>query len=366
MARFTAACGAALGLAIALAGCGRDAPGGQAPQGPRPPAVEVVTLAAEPFRETAALLGELQARETVLVKPEVSGVVEGVQFEEGEAVAAGAVLFQLRDREEQARLREAQAQFALAQDTFDRTARLANRNAAAEAQLERARSQLEVARARADRRRVELERTRVRAPFDGMVGARLVSPGARVTQDDALVRIDAIDPVQLVFTIPEWALPQARVGASFELSVAAYPTRSFPGEIHFIAPSVDSATRRVLIKGRVPNPERLLLPGMFAQVTAQLGQRDALLLPEEAVVNDSGGAFVWRIATGGEAERVGVQLGARQGGRVEVRSGLRAGDRIVTAGTHKVRAGQKVEAVAPGGAAPAAPPPLAKSGGGDA
>jgi membrane fusion protein (multidrug efflux system) len=344
------------GLALALAGCGSDAPGGQAPPGPRPPAVEVVTLTAEPFSETAALLGELQPAETVLVKPEVSGVVESVHFEEGQAVRAGSVLFQLRDGEEQARLREAEAELALAGDEYERTTRLANRNAAAEAQLERARSQLAVARARSDRRRVEFERTRVRAPFDGMVGARLVSPGARVKQDDALVRIDAIDPVLLVFTIPEWALPQARVGTPFELSVAAFPGRRFPGEIHFIAPTVDSATRRILIKGRVPNPDRQLLPGMFAEVTAQLGQREAVLVPEQAVGNDSAGAFVWRIGSGDAAERVGVELGARQGGRVEVRAGLRAGDRIVSAGTQKVRAGQKVEPVAAGGAL-AAPPP---------
>ena len=317
-------------------------PGG----GPPPPAVEVVTLAQEAFRETAALLGELRAVESVVVKSEVAGVIERIGFEEGQAVAKGAVLFELRDDERLARLHEAEAQLALAEDQFGRTQRLASRNAAAEAQLERDRAEVAVARARVERYRAEWERTRIRAPFDGLVGARQVSPGARITPEDALVRVDAVDPMELAFTIPESALPLARIGAPFELQVASYPDRWFPGALSFIAPSVDSQTRRVLCKGRVPNPGHLLLPGMFAEVRAQLGERQAFLVPEEALVNDPDGFFVWRIGPDDGAERVPVEVGARESGRVEVRAELRPGDRIVSAGTHKVRAGEKVKPVA--------------------
>jgi membrane fusion protein, multidrug efflux system len=350
----------ALVCAVLVSACSGSEPtadgeGAEGSGGPRPPAVEVVTVAPESFRPRVALLGELRAVESVVLKSEIAGVIEKIEFAEGQAVEEGAVLFQLRDDEQQARVHEAEAQRALAADEFGRTRRLASQNVAAEIQLARDRAELAVAQAVAERYQAELERTRIRAPFDGAIGARLVSPGARVTPDDPLVRIDSVDPMELAFTIPESALPLATIGSAFELAVAAYPGRQFPGVVSFVAPTVDSATRRVLIKGRVPNPERLLLPGMFATVSAELGQRTGFLVPEDAVVSDPGGFFVWRIGAEDQAERVAVSVGVREGGRVEIEAEIESGDRIVTAGTHKVRAGEKVTPVAAATAAPAAP-----------
>lgn len=348
---------ASLLVAGSLVACssGEPAADGKRAGGPPPPAVEIVTLASESFRPRVALLGELRAVESVVLKSEIAGVIEEIGFEEGEAVEEGTVLFRLRDDEQQARVHEAEAQRALAEDEFERTQRLARQNVAAEVQLARDRAELAVARAVAERYQAEFERTRIRAPFDGVVGTRLVSPGARVTPDDDLVRIDAVDPMELAFTIPESALPLAEIGAPFDLEVASYPGRQFPGVVSFVAPTVDTASRRILIKGRVPNPERALLPGMFATVSAELGARAAFLVPEEAVISDSGGFFVWRIGSDDGAERVPVSVGARAGARVEVEAALSPGDRIVTAGTHKVRAGQKVTPVAAATAEPAAP-----------
>jgi membrane fusion protein, multidrug efflux system len=339
---------AGLGLAAAalvLPGCSGDSGEAAAPPGPPPVAVEVVRLRSEPFTEVADLLGELHAPDSVLIKPEIAGIVESVEFEEGQEVEKGAILFRLRDAEQHARLDEARARGHLAEDQYKRTRLLASRNAAAEAELERMKSQLEVARALESLREVQLARTEIRAPFDGVVGARLISQGARVEPEDALVRIEAIDPLELVFTIPEWSLPLAHMGSEFELEVAAYPGRRFPGAVSFVAPSVDTANRRILIKGRVPNTDKQLLPGMFARVEAELGSRDAILLPEEAIVNDQRGTFVWRVDAQGVAERADVELGSRTGGRVEVRTGLSAGDVVVSAGTHKVRAGNHLKTV---------------------
>jgi membrane fusion protein (multidrug efflux system) len=359
----TAAAASVLLAAVVACGGGEEQ---AASQGPPPPSVEVITLATEPFEQQADLLGELQADNSAVVKSEVSGVIESVEFEDGQTVKKGDVLFRLRDREQAARLREAEAELLLAQEDYGRTNTLAKQNAAAAAQLDKARANLEVTRARTELRRVELDRTQVRAPFDGRAGARLVSPGARIKVEDGLVRVDGIDPLSLVFTIPEAVLPLARVGAQYELEVAAFPNRRFPGEIRFIAPSVDSATRRILIKGRVPNPDGTLLPGMFARVQANLGQRDAVLVPEEALVTTSDGTFVWRIGADDKAERVAVELGGREPGRVEIVSGVAAGDRVVTAGTHKVHPGEPVRPVvvaAPGTATPS-PSAAAAPGGG--
>lgn len=348
-----------------ILGCGDGAQEG-GPPGPPAPSVEVLTLAMQSFTEQADLLGELQAENSVLVRSEVPGIVEAIEFEEGQAVEQGRVLFRMRDREAAARLREADAEFALAVEDHARTTKLESRNAAAAAQLDKTRATLEVARARADLRRVELDRTLIKAPFAGRLGARLVSPGARIKADDGLVRLDAMDPLALVFSIPEVVLPLAKIGAEFSLDVAAFPGRRWPGVIRFIAPNVDSASRRILIKGRVPNADGILLPGMFARVQASLGERAALLIPDEALVSDADGSYVWRIGADDKAERVQIEIGSREPGRVEVRSGLRDGDRIVVAGTHKVHAGVKVKAMPAmvGGAAPPAPASAAAPGGG--
>lgn len=358
---------ASLAASLALAtGCGGGSADESGEHGPPPPAVEVLTLAKKPFEEQADLLGELQAESSVVVRAEIPGIIESIEFEEGQDVEKGDVLFRLRDREASARLREAEAEFELAREDYERTNKLRSANAAAAAQLDKARSVLEVSRARIDLRRVELDRTQIRAPFAGRLGARLVSPGARIKSDDGLVRLDAMNPLALAFTIPEAVLPLVKIGAEFTLDVAAFPGRRWPGAIRFIAPNVDSASRRILIKGRVPNPDGVLLPGMFARVEASLGEREAMLVPEEALVMNPEGTFVWRIGEEDKAERVTIEIGTREPGRVEVRSGLREGDRIVVAGTHKVRDGVKVKPMPAvvGGAAPVAPQTAAGSGGG--
>ena len=346
--------------------CGGEGGEEGASHGPPPATVEVLTVAPQPFHEQADLLGELQAENSVLVRSEIPGVIESVEFEDGQDVTKGQVLFRLRDREATARLREAEAERLLAEEDYARTNKLAQANAAAAAQLDKARSNLEVMRARVDLRRVELERTQIRAAFAGRVSARLVSPGARIKADDGLVRLDALDPLALAFTIPEAVLPLVKIGAEFSLDVAAFPGRRWPGTIRFVAPNVDSASRRILIKGRVPNTDGVLLPGMFARVQASLGERAALLVPEEALVTGPEGAYVWRIGAEDKAERVSVEIGSREPGRVEIRGGLRDGDRVVVAGTHKVRNGVAVKPVPPmvGGAAPPAPPAAGGAGGG--
>jgi membrane fusion protein (multidrug efflux system) len=341
----------ALAVALVLGVVGAGCSGGDGTTaetaGPLPPVVEVVTVQPAPLRETADLVGELRADESVVVKSEIDGIVESIGFSEGQAAVAGEVLFRLRDGEQAARLREAEARKVLAADEHRRTQRLAKQNATAAARLEQTAAELEVEHARVELARVEFERTRIRAPFDGMVGARLVSPGERITSDTELVRVDATDPLQVLFSIPEWGAPYARLGAPLSMRVAAYPDERFQGEVFFIEPSVNRQTRRLVLKGRIPNSEGRLRPGMFAQVHVEIAAREALLVPDEAVVHDRTGTFVWRVDAQGIAERVPVETGTHQRGRVEIRSGLHSGDRVVFAGTHKILGAKtRVEAVA--------------------
>ncbi|MFN8642008.1 MAG: efflux RND transporter periplasmic adaptor subunit [Candidatus Binatia bacterium] len=269
------------------------------------------------------------------------------------------MLLQLRDGEERARLREATAQLTLAEDEFARTKALADRKTVSAAELDRATAAAEAARTRRDQAQVALDRMTIRAPFDGILGAREVSPGDRVSKSTALVGIDAVDRLRLAFTVPEGSVTAMRAGSPVEITVAPYPDERFPGQVYFVAPTLDPATRRLLLKAWVPNADHRLRPGLFTNIALEVARRDAaLVVPESALAYDADGVFVWRVGAGDVAERVAVTTGIREVGRVEVTAGLAEGDRIVSAGTHKVAPGAVLRAVPPPG-----PPPAAGGGG---
>jgi membrane fusion protein (multidrug efflux system) len=339
-----------LALLAAAAGCG-DGPSAEGKDEPPPARVELLRVEPSMLRNVVQIPGQLTAAATVILRPEIDGILEGIEFAEGHAVKAGDVLFRLRDDEQRALLREAEAELALAEATFRRTRNLTRRDVSSEAQLEQAQAERGVRAARVALAQVQLERTRIRAPYDGVMGALWVAPGDPLTQETDLVRIDAIDRVQLEFSLPEVAVGVARVGVPVELSVAPYPGERFEGEVYFVSPTLDPETRRILVKAWVPNGEHRLRPGLFAQVEAEIGrQEDALLVPESALVYALDGTYVWRVDADSRAERVDVEVGLRREGRAEIRSGLRAGDVVVSAGIHKVVAGGRVEdAGAPAG-----------------
>ncbi len=332
------------GLLLGASGCG---PGkaGSGPAAEKPPiTVELLKIEPQLLRDTATFSGQLDAEYSVELKAETSGVIADVLFEEGQTVKKGAVLFRLRDDEQKARLAEAVANRDLADEVWDRTQQLVSRDAASEAQKDRAAAELAVAKARVDLARLALDRTRIAAPFDGVVGARFVAPGDRITDKKALVRIDAIDRLQLSFAVSEQGVAFARTGVKLAVHVRPYPDEAFPGEVFFVSPSLDPATRRMILKAWVPNSERRLRPGLFANVDLEIAEREgAMLIPESAVVFDREGTYVWRLRDE-VAERVPIEIGLRKNGRVEVKLGLAAGDTIVSAGTHKVVEGRKLRA----------------------
>ena len=335
-------------LAAGGLACGRDGveAGHAAGEGP-PITVELVKVEPQLLRDTATFSGQLDAEYSVEVKAETNGVIESMLFEEGQAVKKGAVLFRLRDDEQEARLAEAIANRELAQEVWDRTQELVSRDVSSAAQRDRAAAELAVAKARVDLARVGLDRTRIAAPFDGVVGARRVAPGDRITDKMSLIRIDSIDRLQVSFAITEQGVALARTGVKLGVKVAPYPDEVFPGEVFFVSPSLDAATRRLILKAWVPNSDHRLRPGLFANVDLEIAQREnALLVPESAVVFDREGTYVWRQKVD-VAERVPIEIGLRKGGRVEVTLGLNPGDTIVTAGTHKVVEGRKLRAAAP-------------------
>jgi membrane fusion protein (multidrug efflux system) len=354
----------ALLVAIALAACGGDA-GGPRGGGPPPAVVEAVRVETRVFSDVIELVGQLESEESVELRPEIAGVVASFEFAEGDRVKRGDVLFRLRSERQRASLREASARRALAADVFRRTQELARKQVSAVAELDRARAELDAADASVEIAKVELDRTEIRAPFDGSLGARRVSPGDRVDSDTVLVQIDAIDRLQLRFTLPEAAVGLARTGMQVGLSVASFPGERFEGEVFFVAPALDPENRRIGLKAWVPNPGHRLRPGMFANLDAEVERIDAaLIVPESAIVYDARGPFVWRLGEGNVAARADVALGPRRAAGVVIRSGVASGDLVVSAGTHKVFPGAAVQIAQPATAVGAPPPPAPEARGG--
>jgi membrane fusion protein (multidrug efflux system) len=337
-------CAAVALLALALGACGGDAQSERAPAMP-PVVVEIATVEIGEVDEGMELTGQLEADESVMVRAETSGVIESIAFAEGQELARGALLFRLRDAEQRAQLREAEAQLVLTEQAWRRSNALAGSNVLSAADLDLARANRDAARARVDLAKVGVERTEIRAPFDGTAGPRLVSPGDRITDQTDLVQLDATARLKLMFTLPEHAVQAVRPGQPVTARVAPFPDRTFPGTVFFVAPSLDPRNRRLTAKAALDNPERLLRPGLFATVHLETARRDsALVVPESAIVYDTEGPFVWRLDDANTAERAAVALGARRDGRVEVTTGLAAGERIVAAGTNKVVPGRPVAA----------------------
>lgn len=342
----------ALGLSLAACGGEDEAKGGQgAAQGPTP--VTTVRLQPQVFADSVVAIGTVKARESVTVTAKVSEIVQRVHFDSGQEVRAGDPLITLSDRQQQASLQEAQASADEADRLYRRQNELAQQQLIARSQLDNQRAMRDAANARVAQIRAQLADRVVRAPFSGVLGMRQVSPGALVTPGVAIATLDDLARVYVDFPLPESQLARATVGQAVSGRAAAYADRDFAGTVTTIDARIDPATRAVQVRADFANAQRLLRPGMLVTVEAPGVAREALLLPEIAIVQVGRDSFAYRAKADDSVEQVKIEVGARRDGKVEVTSGLAAGDRIVVDGTGKLRPGAKISETAPAPAAPA-------------
>ncbi len=332
--------------ALLLTACGGDkAPAGAAggqPGGDRPTPVTTIRLQPETFAERISAIGTVKARESVTVTAKVSELVQQVHFDSGDEVRAGAPLITLSDQQQRAALNEAQATADEADRLFRRQSELAQQQLIARSQLDTQRATRDSANARVGQIRAQLADRVIRAPFSGVLGLRQVSPGALVTPGTPIATLDELARVYVDFPLPESQLSLASQGRAITGTAAAYPDRTFDGVVAIVDARVDPGTRAVTVRADLPNPERLLRPGMLVNVTLPSAERQALMVPEIAVVQVGRDSFVYRAKDDGSVEQVRLTLGARGDGKVEIVDGAKAGDRIVVDGTGKLRPGAKI------------------------
>ncbi len=307
--------------------------------------VEAEVIKTERIAQEIIAVGSLRSNESVTLSSEIAGRIAAIHFKEGKPVSKGALLFELDDSILRAEREQARAGLALSEANHKRAEELFGRNLISTRERDEAASKLDLDRADVALADARLAKTRIRAPFEGVVGLRAVSPGDYVTAGQALAPLEQLSVLKADFRLSEAALPAIKVGQALNLEVDAYPGKVFQGRVYAIDPRLAEATRSIGVRASVPNDKGELRPGLFARVRLVVAERgEAVLVPEQAIVPQGEKLFVYVIEDGKAAMRP-VELGVRQAGRVEVTSGVKAGDVVITAGVQKIGPGAPVTAI---------------------
>ena len=341
-------------------GGGRGGPGGGGAT-----AVIAAPVGMHTFTDGLQAIGTAQARESIVLTPKVADTIRRLRFESGDRVRAGQVLVEMSSVEQAADLAEVQAANQAAQEDLRRTQELFSRGFASQARLDTVQAAAEAAEARLNAGGSRIADRTIRAPFAGVVGLRLASPGQYVRPGDQIGTLDDTSEIKLDFTVTETQIAAVTQGVELVARTAAYPDRMFTGTIASVDTRVDAATRTVRVRAILPNDDAALRPGMLMTVDVRSNPREALAIPEIAILDQIDGAYVYRVVSreGATAvELVRIRAGQRSGGMAEVLEGLNAGDQVITEGVQSVRPGQPVQLGSPEPAAAEGALPLRPRG----
>ncbi|MCQ9615374.1 efflux RND transporter periplasmic adaptor subunit [Paenalcaligenes niemegkensis] len=242
-----------------------------------------------------------------------------------------------------AQLQEAKARLNLANSQYRRSQELNQQGFISSQARDETASQLQVAQATVALAQAQLDKTVIRAPFDGLVGLKSISVGDYVSPGSELVSIEAVDPLDVDFRVPEHYLANITVGLPIDVRLDSFPTRTYRGEVGAISPVVDATGRSLLLRAHVPNPNMVLRPGLFARVTLELGTDEVVMVPESAITPSGNAQYVYKVVNG-IVQKVEVSVGLRREGWTEV-LGVEADEQIVVLGTQKVDEGTAVNVV---------------------
>jgi multidrug efflux system membrane fusion protein len=296
-------------------------------------------------------VGDLAAVHQVNVTSDVSGRITDIMFTAGATVRAGSPLVQLFDGPEQGDLASFKAQAIGAQLALDRAKQLAARQFGPQATADAAQATYDTANAGIAKTQAIISQKLVRAPFDGVLGVRHVEVGQYLTAGTQIVTLTDLSTLYANFTTTEKASAMLKVGQTVRVLVDAYPGKVFEGKITTIEPQINTDTRNIHVQATMNNPDHILKPGMFATTTVVLPDKPPVVtVPETAVDYTLYGDSVFLITekkaddgtTSLTAVRSFVRTGNRIGGRTEVLSGVKVGDRVVAVGQLKLQSGAAV------------------------
>lgn len=344
------AAGLAVGVALGFFGSGWfKTPNAPAPAvvtlTPKPAETVLVEVATvDPLTLTRGIfaVGSLKSDESVMLRPEVAGRIQQIEFKEGQPVERDQVLVRLDDSVARAELDQARANLALSQSQYRRAVDLKGRGFVSQQAVDEAASNLKIQQAATALAQARLDKMTLKAPFSGVIGLRNVSVGDYVGQGQDLVQLEALDPLKVDFRVPEMYFNQTQQGQVLNVRLDALPGEDRQGKVYAISPLVDAGGRSILLRATVPNADARLRPGMFARVQLLFGADDVLAVPEAALMPSGQAQYVF-IVRDGRAHRTEVSLGERRDGMVEILSGVQQGDEVVIAGLQRVTDGSPVK-----------------------
>lgn len=308
------------------------------------PTLRVKVYQVEPTQLTERLstTGTVRANEEVEIVSEIAGKVSSIHFEEGSRVTAGQLLVKIDDSELLAERQRALYRLQLAELDEARQKKLLEDGVIARESYDVALGELNVLKAELQLIEAQLLKTEIRAPFNGVIGLRWVSPGSYLSSQTQIASLNDLDPVKLDFTVPEKYSSLMKVGDQISFAVEGFE-RLFQGTVYAVEPSIDAATRSLRVRARCPNPDGVLVPGAFANVELVLRSvADALTVPSIAVIPELGGKKVF-VYEDGAARARPVETGIRSDTEVQITSGLAAGDLVITTGLLQLQPGLEVE-----------------------
>lgn len=313
---------------------------------PPPPATVAATAVRQENWDLAITgVGTLTAVAGVAVSNEVAGKVKAIYFESGQSVKEGQLLVELDTSTDEAELKALVAEQDMAKIHFARNAQMIDRHFVSQSDYDQSKATLDQTTAAVAARKSVLEKKRIRAPFSGELAIRQINLGQYLAPGTAIVDLQQLSPIYVDFSLPERYLGQLKLNQTLGVSVQAFP-QAFSGRIAAISPEIDMASRTVRIRGVIDNVGRELKPGMFAQVRIESGQSQPVLtLPDTAISYNPYGNSVFLIQNGEQGlvvQNRQVSTGQTRDGRVEILSGLQAGDPVVSAGQLKLRNGMPV------------------------
>jgi membrane fusion protein (multidrug efflux system) len=322
------------------AGTTAAAPRQGSAQAPIPVDIRPVNVGA--VRQQIEAIGSLRSDESVVLRPEISGRVSEILFDEGQPVKRGTTLLRLDAAIARAQVNQARASIILSRANHSRAKELFERGAGTQRTLDEALAKLSNDEAVLALAQATLDKSSIQAPFDGIVGLRQVSVGDYVNPGQTIANIESVEQLKVDFRIPEIHAQVIGVGQAIRVRLDAFPGVSFDGSVYAIDPAIDPNGRAVILRARLPNPDKKLRPGMFARVTLIVEERqNAVLIPETALMPMGRDIFAFRVVDG-KAMQTKLRTGLRRGGEVEILEGLKVGDTIVAEGAQKLRDGQYV------------------------
>lgn len=306
--------------------------------------VEAAPARRQEMSNVVEAVGSTLAHQSVEIIPLEGGRVEEIAFRAGQEVEAGAVVVRLDDDIERADLAQSEAALRKADLALERARVLRQKNITTKATVDDLTANMATAESEVARAKRKLADRTIRAPFAGALGLSRVDVGARVTDSTVITTLDDLSSVDIEFAISEKLFSSTKLGQRIEADAAAFPGRVFIGTVSEIDSRIDPVSRSFKVRAQVPNPNRELPAGMFMHLRMILATEEALVVPEEAVVAESGTAFVF-VLQDDKVKRRKVVVGRREFGIAEIVDGLEPEAIVITHGTGKLRDGMTVTVV---------------------